>query len=500
MASICILAPNALVKAVKDAIEHRRYLDKTRKIVPVNDEDLKNLVIVPKIEQKPIALNMIPTNYNLEIPTNAFFKNVLATNAHNIAVNLGIDCYISQLFLSTTKINTVSRRHTGVPMVLSQRKLARAIQSWMDNLCRETRASLPVTESDLLALGKTPYTIYPPLLLLSTSTPKFMRSGVWSRNTPDSALSTLFDEICSSFNVTHIAINAPIPLVSASDLSENVLRSPKSLLPLHGDFGKLENPSRSAFDGAFWVSTRQYGVHQTWAPLYTMFSHGNVSEKARILDIVAEVNPRNSDPLDDCSAVDLYAGIGYFAFYYAKAGVKTVLCWELNPWSVEGFRRGAGMNRWNAVVVDNEHELKKRVPLEDEKFVIFQEDNSNASSRIESIRREIPPVRHVNCGFLPSSRESWRTAVEVLDPLQGGWVHAHENIGIKDIDTRKSQIVQVFDSLVNPSPQQPKRIVQCQHLQRVKSYAPGVMHCVLDIHIGSLPEGALMQSTTQPSS
>ena len=496
MASVYILAPNALVKTVKDALEHRQFLDKTRKIVRVNDEDLESLVIVPEIQQKPTALNMIPTNYSLDIPINACIPDVLATHAHEIAVKLGIDRYISQLFFSTTTVNTVSCRHTGVS---TQRKLARVTQVWMDNLCRETRATLPVTECDLLALGTTPYTIYPPLLLLSTSVPKSMRSGAWSRDTPESALSTLFDEICNSFNVTHIAINAPIPLVSASDLSENVLRSPKSLLPLHGDFGKLENPSRSAFDAAFWVSTRQYGIYQTWAPLYTMFSHGNVSEKARILDIIAEVNPRHSDPLDECSAVDLYAGIGYFAFYYAKAGIKNVICWELNPWSVEGFRRGAGMNRWNAVVVDNEDALERREFLE-EKFIIFQEDNKNASSRIESIRRDIPPVRHVNCGFLPSSRESWRIAVEVLDPLQGGWIHAHENIGIKDINTRKSQVVQVFDSLVNSSPQTTKRIVQCQHLQRVKSYAPGVMHCVLDIHIGSLPEGALMQSTTQPSS
>ena len=39
---------------------------------------------------------------------------------------------------------------------------------------------------------------------------------------------------------------------------------------------------------------------------------------------------------------DLYAGIGYFAFSYAKAGVGKVLCWEINPWSVDGLRRGAG--------------------------------------------------------------------------------------------------------------------------------------------------------------
>ena len=500
LASVHILAPNALVKAIKDAIEHRQCLDRTRKIIRVNGEDLESLFVVPEIQQKPTALNMIPTTYTLDIPTNAYIPNVLTSHTHDIALNLGIDRYTPQLFFSITKLDTPSCRYTGVSKVLPYQKLSRVIQAWMDNLCPKTRAAIPVAESDLLALGSTPYRIYPPLLLLSTSTPKSMRSGAWSRHTPDSALSTLFDTICDSFNVTHIAVNAPIPLVSVPELGENFLRSPKALFPLHGDFGKLENPSRSAFDAAFWVSTRQYGIYQTWAPLYTMFSHGNVAEKARILDIIAKVNQRHEGPLDDCSAVDLYAGIGYFAFYYAKAGVNAVICWELNPWSVEGFRRGADMNRWNAMVVDNGNELENQDFLEDNKFIIFQEDNKNASSRIESIRRNIPPVRHVNCGFLPSSRESWRTAVQVLDPLQGGWIHAHENIGIKDIATRKCQIVQVFDSLVNSSQPRAKRIVQCDHLQRVKSYAPGVMHCVLDIHIGPLTEGALMQSTTQPSS
>lgn len=35
---------------------------------------------------------------------------------------------------------------------------------------------------------------------------------------------------------------------------------------------------------------------------------------------------------------DFYCGIGYFSLSYLRNGAK-VLCWELNPWSIEGFRR-----------------------------------------------------------------------------------------------------------------------------------------------------------------
>ena len=135
--------------------------------------------------------------------------------------------------------------------------------------------------------------------------------------------------------------------------SENILRSPVNLTPLYGDFGStptpqtISNPTATDFANALWVTARQNGIWQTWAPLYTMFSRGNVREKARILNL-----PTLTTGLDTASAaVDLYAGIGYFAFSYRKSsqalekGIKQVLCWEINPWSVEGLRRGAEMNK-----------------------------------------------------------------------------------------------------------------------------------------------------------
>ena len=65
----------------------------------------------------------------------------------------------------------------------------------------------------------------------------------------------------------------------------------------------------------------------------------------------------------------------------------------------------------------------------------------------------------------------------------GGWIHAHENIAKKDIESRTAEIVGIFQGFAW------KRFeakVECEHVESVKSYAPGVMHCVLDIAITPL--------------
>ena len=187
----------------------------------------------------------------------------------------------------------------------------------------------------------------------------------------------------------------------------------------------------------------------------------------------------------EVSVVDLYAGIGYFAFFYLKRGVGKVICWELNGWSAEGFRRGAEANGWRV------RSIKENGPadpgLEDERLVVFQEDNRNAARRIGEMRSLIPPVRHVNCGLIPTSSDSWETAIRLLDPIQGGWIHVHENIMDDDLETKISFIVMRFKALldIDDEPEQ-YRIVECLRANKVKSYGPHINHYVLDIHIGPL--------------
>ncbi|MCJ1318853.1 hypothetical protein MMC15_004185 [Xylographa vitiligo] len=484
----CIIVPKPLTKTIKTALEQRGKLDKSAKIYHIGTEsDLGNYLVQPEFTLSQDSC-IVPTTYTIAL--------LSARDAYTI-----LDAVASVLLRglypedpTTIHLALDLKSRTTLPQPHSNSLLRHTIHHWLSSLPTSILSTLPPIPT-LLALHPWTYTLYPPLLLLPPNTftqppwPALLAGALAPH------IHTLYTHICASLSVTHIALNAPIPLHTpmslhalhaSTNLTPNHLRSPTALTPLHGPFGPREPPSPSAFHRALWVSTTQHGIHQTWAPLHTMFSRGNIAEKARILRLPALRAERLGCTPQACSAVDLYAGIGYFAFCYAGKGVGRVLCWEVNPWSVEGLRRGVGRNHggWGVrIVVGEDGEAGEGGDDGGERVLVFQEDNQLAGARVEGMRSRIPPVRHVNCGFLPSSAPSWLVAVRVLDPVLGGWVHAHENIAVGDIESRKADIVARFDALANPDVANPQHVVCCEHLERVKSYAPGVIHCVLDIHI-----------------
>ncbi|KAL6719427.1 S-adenosylmethionine-dependent methyltransferase [Lecanora helva] len=349
------------------------------------------------------------------------------------------------------------------------------------------------------------YSLYHPMLLISPSSFSNLSNLAKEHGISDH-LESLYSDICTYMGIDHIAVNAPIkdtitpvqdyPQIPAttsdfkvlSIAKPNILRSPVGMMPLYGDFGPslpwTHAPSSCDLISAFWCSAYQNGIAQVWAPRYTMFSRGNISEKARVLQLDSLRSERLGIAPQCTSAVDLYAGIGYFAFSYAKAGVGKVLCWEINPWSVEGLKRGAIANGWRGNVLQGEEDYAQLFEG-DSHFLIFQESNNHAAVRIDSIRDKIPSIKHVNCGYLPSSIDSWEIAAKILDS-SGGWIHAHENIAKTRIEMRTTEIVEIFSQLAAKRQDRVRQrhwAVKCEHVERVKSYAPGVIHCVFDIAI-----------------
>jgi tRNA wybutosine-synthesizing protein 2 len=402
------------------------------------------------------------------------------------------------------------------------------------------------------------YTLYPPLLLLPANI--FSTTPAWMTFYAKLSLAEkqeLYSCIVEAFRgqgqgVTHLAINAPIAAETETavvghgiGLSANVMRSPTGLVPLYGDWGlrvlaadvlaggnegldETGQPGKEDFERAFWASAVQTGgVVQVWAPLWTMFSRGNVKEKARIVGEGEGVfegldggggKGILGQALGDISVVDMFVGIGYFAFPYLKRGVGLVWGWEINGWSVEGLRRGCRRNGWrveclrvygDGQVVDEhgregEEALKgltKSINMvhdeaEDKgriRCVVFHGDNK-WSAKIMTLLSEASVqgrsngtwkrVRHVNLGLLPHARESWQNAVRVLDSDVGGWLHVHENVDIRDLQSRKAEIVQDISKLVVVDvAKRGQWKITCCHLEQVKTYAPGVMHCVFDIQI-----------------
>ncbi|KAK1689748.1 tRNA wybutosine-synthesizing protein [Colletotrichum godetiae] len=393
--------------------------------------------------------------------------------------------------------------------------ISAATRAWLISLPPQTQPWKGQDELETLLNQHTPkrFTVYEPMLLLPSGS---FNKGPWPAilnhpNIRNDEIHRLWEAILrdvsktGSTALTHLAVNEGIPLQTDIDFeslevekSENILRTPSGLKILHGDFGPSNNPANPSpqdFEGAFWVSTKQNGIHQTWAPRWTMFSRGNIKEKTRLLDFHSQAGPDTTFPrrqlpasaLKKYWAVDMYAGIGYFTFSYAKLGLK-VLCWELNPWSVEALRRGAVANGWRIKVIQGKDLSLSAAQLfsGDEQITIFLQDNQQAMPRIADMRASgtVVNILHVNGGLLPTSEPTWRPAWDITAPCEGDcWLHLHENVGVHEIESRRSQIQRLYDSWAVATDGGSGRDAMVEHVELVKTYAPDVWHCVFDVHI-----------------
>ncbi|KAF9635120.1 hypothetical protein BFW01_g6015 [Lasiodiplodia theobromae] len=523
-----LVVPAQNVKTVKTFLEEHQILDKSRKIIPYTPESIQDDPSALPLRFNSGKRFMIPflSRAPSTTPTNG--SGATTIEAHFGDLTSALESRLTPDALSNVFIVHISTPGSGqTPTTQPNNPLRAAFHSALSTLPAETLSALSLTTAQLVADLPGTYSIYPPLLLLPAHT--FHRPS-WTAflsahhhrplDTDPTTFQHLLAHVAQHLSVTHIALNAPIALhnAGATDQNDNILRSPTALTPLYGSFGPRVPantiPDSSDFAAAFWATARQNGVAQTWAPLHTMFSRGNVKEKARMLGLASVVEAvrvgeegsgsgdgrgRKGRRPAGCTAVDLYAGIGYFAFSYRKAGVRAVLGWEINPWSVEGLRRGAGMNGWGVTVVgDGEGEgVEDGQEGWESDFVVFRESNVYAAERVERLRERLPPVRHVNGGLLPTSRGAWETAVRVLDPEVGGWVHLHENFGESEIEEKADEVVVEVrriwgvvkaercggDGVVLGEDFAVEDVVKLEHVERVKTYAPGVLHCVLDIWI-----------------
>jgi len=489
---VALVVPRALVKKVKTALEEQNLLSKSRKITPFQDPNGD--------EQRPRMV--IPTTTPLQgndqdqelLPREIVEKNTLSRLLHQ--------CDLQDF---TDGIETLSY-DAGLDESdpLDDHPIRRVLKVALAALPPDLLSSLQLSLDDLLNPFPSTYVVYPPMLLLynwANTSPSWKK--LLDTHPPRSpVIQSIWSRVAAAVGATHVAINASIPpriegssggeasIDNAS--AENILRSPINIMPIYGNFGLSPDistpygahPNADAFQQAFWVKHTQNGIHQIWAPLYTMFSRGNIREKTRVLKLDSVLSCARMEI--GCTAVDLYAGIGYFAFSYRKAGIGKVLCWELNPWSIEGLARGAQANGWTQRTFTH-------FPLGgdweqgamDSDFLIFQQSNEEAVEILEKLP-PVPPIRHVNCGLLPSSRLSWGTAVRAIDKKLGGWIHAHENVGVGDIESKKEEVLaemQEHLDRVDMGSDQKQRRVKCEHVERVKTYAPGVLHVVLDIWV-----------------
>jgi tRNA G37 N-methylase Trm5 len=141
------------------------------------------------------------------------------------------------------------------------------------------------------------------VLLPATS----FQSPVW-----DSVASLLWPVVADTFHVSRVARHGRI--------QSDQFRSPRLEMLLGADT---------------WVRKKENGVVYELDLAKSMFSSGNVTEKARMMST-------------DCAGetvVDLFAGIGYFTIPLLKAGAEKVFACEWNPDAVTALRRNLQLNQ-----------------------------------------------------------------------------------------------------------------------------------------------------------
>jgi len=261
---------------------------------------------------------------------------------------------------------------------------------------------------------------------------------------------------------------------------------------------KRNQPTQDDFDNAVCFSTKRNGITQYWAPHYTASFQHHTTENARLLHMVSVKSaPAARNGPKAYTAVDLASGSGSFASSHAAAGAQKVLCWDANPWSIEGLRRGAIKNGWHVRVHSQGHVPNKNFKMHSKTRVMaFVESGDKALIKIQSLRDLLPPVRYVSCGILPASRKYRETAAAVLDPRLGGWIHIQEAYRMEEVVYRASQSRAEFETIVEELDRDRgylinvkgiKRKPVVQHIQRGGSNVLGMLHCVVNIHIPPLP-------------
>lgn len=194
-----------------------------------------------------------------------------------------------------------------------------------------------------------------------------------------------------------------------------------------------------------WVEFSDYGVHFGFDASKVMFSSGNVTERHRI----------GSMDMEGETVVDAYAGAGYYTLpmLVRSQAVRVHAC-EMNPASIEGLKWAASKNGVGA------------------RLTVHEGDNQTTMPGLAGV------ADRCHLGLLPSSEAVWQHALACLKP-SGGWLHIHMNVEKEKVQAWSDETVHTLKQFAQDSGR--NWSIEAKHIERVKSYSPGVLHVVLDV-------------------
>jgi len=209
-----------------------------------------------------------------------------------------------------------------------------------------------------------------------------------------------------------------------------------------------------------------------------MFSSGNVDERIRMAGI----------RMGGETVVDMFAGIGYFTLPVAKySGAARVLACEINPLACEYLRENIELN---GLSMDQDRAGGPTVNPAVDGFAGHPGDSSrdrSVSSTItvlEGDNRDTAPVNtadRVIMGYVGTTHEFLPGALAALKGGRG-ILHYHETCPNELLEVRPMERVEgaVHDHCRE---QGIRREVELLNMRKIKSYAPGVTHVVLDVKV-----------------
>ena len=167
-----------------------------------------------------------------------------------------------------------------------------------------------------------------------------------------------------------------------------------------------------------------------------MWSKGNNNERLRIAKLVE----------DDETIIDMFAGIGYFSIPIGvHANAKEIIPIEINPNSYNFLCQNIVLNKLN-----------------------------NVNPILGDCKNETPKLKadRMLMGYVKTTHHYLKTAIDSLN--KGGIIHYHETVPEKLIETRPIERIKA---------QAGDRDVELLKINKIKKYAPGVEHVVIDARI-----------------
>ena len=444
-----LVTTRSKTKTVKTLLERLNWYDRSRRIMPVDSTTLLSVCRIP------LKGNPIHDARKDSMETESDY-NALPVSPKLWAL-LWPECHLLETSHAAELVATSGKKDTQQLLILcpGPKKPAAAMMSSKSSLQQRRHAEAAKLLRETIQLdNEVPlkFETVGDVLMLPDVCLRRQESNVFTKE----ALSGLWRDLLSFFpHCLRVAVKMPVDPGPMRESQVKLLYPPSpnpSTIFLNG-----YRPEDTGPGSPGWVTVLENGIEFSFDLTRVMFCSGNVTERMRAGRMVTRVQGR--------IVVDLYAGVGYYTLpYLCRAHAAHVHACEWNP---------------NSIIALNHNKVANRVSPS--RCTVYAADNKTTveSGVLDGI------AQVVSLGLLPSSKQGWPLAARVLS-LKGdsSVVFIHENVHEDDVASFRHHAESFFTNALTDR-LTANEVCSCKvvHVEVVKSYAPRVLHIVLDLEV-----------------